>query len=216
MRKLSFFARIFVCVALSGCSFFPRSGRPPSAVKTVVQPKASVQVADFENAAGQSSAGPGLRRMFIAALANSGRFVIADNQRKGQERPVDLVIAATVAEFEPQASGGTAGVGGGGGVGSGLMGGLLGATLNKAHVALEIRIAKAGEARVLAQTRVRGQAADVSGGSLAGYLGGWELDASLAGYANTPMEKAIRICIIEATRYVSKSVPEEYFKYSLP
>jgi len=41
--------------------------------------------------------------------------------------------------------------------------------------------------------------------------GGWNLGPALSGYANTPMEKAIRTCIIEAVRYISNSVPEKYY-----
>jgi len=39
------------------------------------------------------------------------------------------------------------------------------------------------------------------------------LGAGLSGYANTPLEKAIRVCIIEAVKYISGSVPPGYFKY---
>ena len=43
--------------------------------------------------------------------------------------------------------------------------------------------------------------------------GGWALGAGLGAYANTPMEKAIRICIIEAVRYISQTIPASYYKY---
>jgi len=35
----------------------------------------------------------------------------------------------------------------------------------------------------------------------------------LGAYANTPMEKAIRICIIEAVRYIAQVIPANYYKY---
>ncbi|MCX5703481.1 MAG: hypothetical protein NT066_03210 [Candidatus Omnitrophica bacterium] len=124
-----------------------------------------------------------------------------------------LIITAAVTEFEPQASGGRAGVGGGGGVGSGILGGLLGAALNKAHMALDIRIVDASTSEVLIATRVQGQASDIAGGIMGGFLGSWGLGGGLSAYANTPMEKAIRVCIIEAVRYISQATPASYYKY---
>lgn len=178
---------------------------------------ARVAVGDFEVKGGKVSAsiGSGLRSMLITALGNSSRFSIVERPVPGKELPKqpDLVVTVSVAEFEPQASGGAAGVGGGGGVGSGMMGGLLGVTLNKAHMALDIRITTTAASELLATTRVQGQASDLAGGFMAGFFGGWALGDGLTAYANTPMEKAIRICIIEAIRYISQSIPEDYYKY---
>jgi curli biogenesis system outer membrane secretion channel CsgG len=98
-------------------------------------------------------------------------------------------------------------------VGSGILGGLLGAALNKSHMALDIRIVDTSTSEVLAATRVQGQASDVSGGFIGGFLGGWALGGGLSMYANTPMEKAIRICIIEAVKYISQNIPVNYYKY---
>ena len=72
-----------------------------------------------------------------------------------------MIITAAATEFEPQASGGSAGIGGGGAMGSGILGGLLGASLNRAHMALDIRIVDASTSEVLTATRVQGQASDV-------------------------------------------------------
>ncbi len=98
-------------------------------------------------------------------------------------------------------------------MGSGFMGALLGGSPNKAHVALDVRVVNPVTSNVLFSTRVQGQASDVSGAIMGGFLGSWALSQHLSGYANTPMEKAIRICIIEAVRYVSGIVPPEYYKY---
>ncbi|MDD2703666.1 MAG: CsgG/HfaB family protein, partial [Candidatus Omnitrophica bacterium] len=106
-----------------------------------------------------------------------------------------------------------AGIGGGGGVASGILGGLLGAALNKAHMALDIRIIDTSTSEVVAATRVQGQASDVAGGFMSGFMGRWALGGGLSAYANTPMEKAIRVCIIEAVRYISQTAPMSYFKY---
>lgn len=201
-------------------------------------PKARIAIADFEVKAAKATGeiGSGLREMLVTALVNSNRFSVLERQalsavmqeqelsasgaaqagagpKRGSIRTADLVLSAAVTEFEPEASGGRAGVGGGGGVGSGVLGGLLGAALNKAHMALDIRIIDTSTSEVLAATRVQGQASDVSGALMAGFLGSWGLGGGLSAYANTPMEKAIRICIIEAVRYIAQTIPANYYKY---
>lgn len=202
-------------------------------------PKARLTVADFEVKAAKATGeiGSGLREMLLTALVNSNRFSVVERQelsavmqeqelaasgaaqsggggpQRGKIKTADLIITAAVTEFEPQASGGRAGIGGGGGVGSGVLGGLLGAALNKAHMALDIRVIDTSTSEVLTATRVQGQASDIAGGIMGGFFGSWGLGAGLSGYANTPMEKAIRICIIEAVRYISQTIPANYYKY---
>jgi len=202
-------------------------------------PKARIAVADFDVKAAKATGeiGDGLREMLVTALVNSNRFSVVERQaldavmqeqelsasgaaeqgkggpQRGKIKTADLVITAAVTEFEPQASGGAAGIGGGGGIGSGILGGLLGAALNKAHMALDIRIVDTSTSEVITATRVQGQASDIAGGVMAGFFGGWGLGGGLSAYANTPMEKAIRICIIEAVRYISQAAPPSYYKY---
>ncbi len=201
-------------------------------------PRARVAVADFDVKAAKATfeIGSGLREMLVTALINSNRFSVLERQvleavmkeqelsisgaaqpgsgpTRGQIKTADIIVTAAVTEFEPQASGGRAGIGGGGSVGSGVLGGLLGAAMNKAHMALDIRIVDTSTSEVLAATRVQGQATDVAGGFMAGFLGSWGLGGGLSAYANTPMEKAIRICIIEAVRYISQTIPPSYYKY---
>jgi curli biogenesis system outer membrane secretion channel CsgG len=201
-------------------------------------PKAHIAVADFEVKAAKANGeiGSGLREMLVTALINSNRFSVVERQalnavmqeqelsasgaaqqgsgpERGKIKTADLTITAAVTEFESQVSGGRAGVGGGGGVGSGILGGLLGAALNKAHMALDIRIIDTSTSEVLAATRVQGQASDVAGGIMAGLFGSHGLVGGLSAYANTPMEKAIRICVIEAVRYISQGISSTYYKY---
>lgn len=202
-------------------------------------PKARVAIADFDVKAAKATyeIGSGLREMLVTALVNSSRFSVVERQalaavmqeqqlaasgaadtgaggpQRGKIKTADLIISAAVTEFEPQASGGGAGIGGGGGVASGVLGGLLGASLNRAHMALDLRIIDASTSEVLASTRVQGQASDISGGLMMGFMGGWALGGGLGAYANTPMEKAIRVCIIEAVRYISQIIPVNYYRY---
>jgi len=201
-------------------------------------PKARIVVADFEVKASKATGeiGAGLREMLVTALMNSNRFSVLERQAlgavmreqelsasgaaqpgtevpRGQIKTADLIVTAAVTEFEPQASGGVAGVGGGGGVGSGILGGILGAALTKAHMALDIRIVDSSTSEVVEATRVQGEASDIAGGFMTGFIGGWGLGAGLGAYSNTPMEKAIRICIIEAVRHISDKIPQDYYKY---
>ena len=201
-------------------------------------PKARIAVADFDVKAAKATfeIGSGLREMLITALMNSNRFSVVERQalsavmqeqelaasgaaqagggaQRGKIKTADIIVTAAVTEFEPQASGGSAGIGGGGSIASGILGGLLGASLNKAHMALDLRIVDTSTSEVLAATRVQGQASDIAGGFMGGFLGSWGLGGGLTAYANTPMEKAIRICIIEAVRYISQTISAEYYKY---
>lgn len=210
-----------------------------SALPLYSGPKARIAVADFDVKAAKAGGeiGYGLREMLVTALINSNRFSVVERQalnavmqeqelstsgaadtasggpQRGKIKTAELIVTAAVTEFEPQASGGRAGIGGGGGIGRGVLGGLLGAALNKAHMALDIRIVDVSTSEVLAATRVQGQASDISGGIMAGFFGGWGLGGGLSAYANTPMEKAIRICIIEAVKYISQTIPANNYKY---
>jgi curli biogenesis system outer membrane secretion channel CsgG len=197
-------------------------------------PKAYIAVADFDvkTAKANNEIGSGLQEMLIVALSGNSRFSVVERQeantvvndistsegtQAGNEsapdnKPADLIITVAVTEFEPQASGGSDGLGGGGGVGNGDFGGLLGGALNKAKMALDIRLVDAATSEVIASTLIQGQAAD-SGAAISGELGKWSLAAVLSPYANTSMEKAIRVCILESVRYLSQTIPAKYYKY---
>jgi curli biogenesis system outer membrane secretion channel CsgG len=90
---------------------------------------------------------------------------------------------------------------------------LLGGVLNRADIALDISIVDSISSRVLATARVQGQASDISGGLWGSSMTNLPLGGSLSIYTHTPMEKAIRICIIEAVNYISKNIPITYYKY---
>lgn len=214
-------ALFFLAAGVCGCSWVrgfmrPKTDNSPADVSlpSYSGAKAQVAVADFEVKAAKATgeAGVGLREMMVVALNSSQRFTVLKKEDLNAAKTADLIISATVTEFEPQASGGRAGVGGGGGVGSGVFGGLLGAAFSKAHMALEVRIMDSSNSKILATTRVQGQASEAASSPKTG-PGNLALSKDLGAYANTPMEKAIRICIIEAVRYISQAVPESYYKY---
>jgi curli biogenesis system outer membrane secretion channel CsgG len=202
-------------------------------------PKARIAVSNFDVKAAKAygEIGTGLREMLVTALVNSSRFRVVERQvldavmqeqqlqasgaaasgqtsaQRGQIKTADIIVTAAITEFEPQATGGGGGIGGGGRLGGSLVGALIGGSMNKAHMALDLRIIDTSTSEVLAATRVQGQATDIAGGIFAGVLGSVPLGIGLGGYANTPMEKAIRVCIIEAVKYIAQTTPAEYFKY---
>lgn len=203
-----------VTLSVTGCAFFrpkAQTGKsaPIAPLPRYSGPKASIAVAGFDVQALSVSreSGLGLRQMLIAALTKSNRFLIIENHKAA-----DLILTTVLTQFEPQASGGRAGLGGGGGINNGILGGLLGANVNKAHIGLDIRVVDVSSSKVVAATHLQGQASDNTA-NVNGVFGGRGLEAELAVYANTAMEKAIRICIAEAVSYIYKTTPESYYKH---
>ena len=115
-----------------------------------------------------------------------------------------------VTGWEPGSSGG-----GGGMLGqaSALFGAVQGA-YKKSMMAMDIRIVDTHTPEVVAATRVEGVAKDVNlGAALAGFGGSGGMGGALGGYAKTPMEKAIRTCLYNATKFIAENTPQEYMKY---
>lgn len=224
MKKISVLTTFcLIIITLTGCAFSRKltklkehSNRFKSLNVFPVYsgPKARIAVADFDVKANKATfeIGSGLRQVLIAALAKSFRFDIVERQAS----PVspDLILTATVIEFEPRVSGGRAGIGGGGGAGSGLMGGLLYSSLkNNVHMALELRIVDNSTSEIVLTRSVYGQVSDAKAATMSDFLERRDLANGLSVYANTPMEKAICTCIIETVRYLSQNVPARYYKY---
>jgi len=216
----------------------PESSSIAASLPPYSGPRTRLAVGDFEIATpgANSDIGAGLRQMLISALAQSKQFVVvdrkslvekpveqispsnvkppaADSTPKAENKVTGLIVTSTLTEFEPLSSGGRIGIGGGGGAGSGMFGGLLGETLNKAHIAIDIRITDPLTSQVISARNIQAQASDISGSLMTGFSGSWGLDQNLSAYDNTPMEKALRICLIEAVRYISGVIPERYYKY---
>ncbi len=76
---------------------------------------------------------------------------------------------------------------------------------------MDIRIVDTQASEVLAATRVEGVAKDVNlGAALAGFGGSGGMGGGLGGCAKTPMEKAIRTCLYNATRFITENTPQAY------
>ena len=200
-----------LAVGITGCRTIKQKSAAPVGLPVYSGPRAKIFVTDFQIKAPKAiqETGQAIREMFIATLENTKRFNIVE--LKGEASGADLIINAAVVEFEPPASGGRAGIGGGGGISNGVLGSLLGTSLNKAHITLNISIMDAASLKVLAATQLQGQAVDSNTAIIHEATG--NLSAGLSDYSNTPMEKAVRVCILEAARYVSSGIPASYYKY---
>jgi curli biogenesis system outer membrane secretion channel CsgG len=176
--------------------------------------------------------------MLNDALLQSNRFIVLDRQslqdviaeqdlgasgriRKdtaaqiGQIEGAELLIKGAITEFEP----GAAGAQGGAGMGAfGLPGALIGGALGgvqQSHVAMVVQVVDARTSRLLFSSTVEGKANDFNlGGFLGGFGGHFAGGAGLGMWQKTPVEKAIRIAIVNAVQELSKKTPKTYFHYS--
>ncbi len=178
----------------------------------------------------------GLRDMLTTAMVQSKRYRVLERQnlgslekemalvnkgltdksgvQKGQVKGADLLVMGAITGWEPGTSGGGGGLGGGMlGKASAIFGGIKGA-FKKSSMAMDIRIVDTATSEVLAATRVEGVAKDVSlGGFLGSFGGSGGMAGGLGGFAKTPMEKAIRTCLYNATKYIVENTPQQYMRY---
>lgn len=178
----------------------------------------------------------GLKDMLTTALVQSKRYRVLERQnidsvkseiglqedgytddtgiQRGAIKGADIAVIASVTGFDPGTSGASGKVSGLlGKRASALMGAVSGG-YNKSTFAMDIRIVDSATSEVLAATRVESIAKDVNVGAALGALtGGGNLGGALGGYARTPMEKAIRTGIYEATKYIVDNTPGEYMRH---
>lgn len=194
-------------------------------------PKARIAVGDFQvKAAGATiEIGDGLREMLVTALFISNRFIVLERQaiqdvileqdlgasgrvKSGTAAPTgilegsELLVYGVVSEFDMGKSGF--------GVNMAVPGipVLFGGGARNAHMAIDLRVVDTATGRIVCATRVEGNATDytarvgtrIGGGSTA-------MPVSLSAFEDTPMEKAIRVCIEEAINYVCMQTPVTYF-----
>ncbi len=85
------------------------------------------------------------------------------------------------------------------------------ASVNKGYVGLDIRIIDAKTSQVVVATYVMGKASNYGFEAEPGPES--KLPVSLAVFARTPAEKAIRSAIKKAAADIVKMVPREYFRH---
>jgi curli biogenesis system outer membrane secretion channel CsgG/uncharacterized protein YraI len=185
--------------------------------------------------------GDGMADQLATALFNSNRYIVLERRQLddvlveqdlgasgrvkqttaapiGQIEGAELLITGAVTEFEGNAGGtqGRVGGSGWGGWGSGW-GGIVGAVtggVRKAHIAIDVRVIDTTTSRIVAATSVEGEATDFNmGGSLGHYYGGGALGGALSTWKNTPIEKALRICIQEAVDFIAAKTPPVYYRH---
>ena len=177
-----------------------------------------------------------LRDMLTTALVQSKRFRVLERQnldsikseiglqesgytdgsgvRRGRVQGVDIAVVAAVTGFDPASRGASGSVGSLLGNRAGALLGAVSGGFSESSMAMDIRLVDAATTEILAATSVSGTSKRVNaGGALAALTGGGLGGGALGGFANTPMEKAIRSCIYEATRYVVENTPTKYMRH---
>ena len=201
-------------------------------------PKARVAVVRFTDSTGKGwysrNLGDGMADQLTTALVSSNRFSVVERQaiqdvmqeqnfgqsgrvdsgsaaRMGAIKGADLLIIASVTEFENN-SGGTS-AGGGGGVLGGLL--ALGLSNKKSHIAIDLRMIDAATSEVVAATSVEGTSTDVSTGALMGaFTGNAAIGGALSSWDKQPIGKALRAVIEKATVFIAKSTPPGYYVHT--
>lgn len=203
-------------------------------------PRARVAVSRFTDKTGKGwwtgAIGDGMADMLATALFHSNRYIVLERQtlgdvlkeqdlgaggriKKGTEAPIgeiegaELLIAGAVTEFEGAQSGIGGGIGGIGGTAGRILGGIAGG-IKKAHMAIDVRVIDTKTSRIVAATSVEGEATDFAlGGALAGAGSGGALGGALGGWSKTPTEKALRVCIQEAVKFIVSKTPATYLRH---
>ncbi len=197
-------------------------------------PKARIAVARFDVKAAKAPGeiGDGLAEMLTTALFNTNRFIVLERQdlkdilkeqdlgASGRVRPetaapigqvegAELLVYGAVTAFEPHYRGGGAGV-----IVPGLNVG-LGGGAKQAYMAIDLRLVDTRTSRIVAATTVEGHSTDY-GAIVGAIIGGGRtrMPIGLGGWANTPMEKAIRVCIQKAVDFIVSRTPPNYYHYN--
>ena len=203
-------------------------------------PKARIAVSRFTDKTGKGwwtgAIGDGMADMMATSLFHTNRYIVLERQqlgdvlkeqdlatggriKKGTEAPTgeiegaELLITGAVTEFEGAQSGVGGGIGGIGGTAGRILGGIAGGIKN-AHMAIDVRVIDTKTSRIVAAASVEGKATDFAlGGALAGAGGGGALGGALGGWSKTPTEKALRICIQEAVKFIASKTPQTYYRH---
>jgi len=203
-------------------------------------PRARIAVITFDNKTGKGYGriGQGMADMLATEFVNTNRYIVLERQelgavtaeqdlaRSGRIQPgtgaptgqiegAELLVMGALTAFEPDYQGGGIGIGGGrihhrrgsfGGLGLGL---------KQSYVAIDLRVVDARTSRIVAATTVEGRASDIGGMIGAGGFGRHSvLGVGLGAFRNTPMEKAVRVCLAQAVQFVISKTPANYYHFN--
>ncbi|MBN1931801.1 MAG: hypothetical protein JW786_09365 [Desulfobacterales bacterium] len=224
-----------------GCEMTPKakvtsaggSGIAEAQLEAYDGPKARIAVSRFTDKTGKGwwtgAIGDGMSDMLATALFNTNRYIVLERQALqevleeqdlgasgrikketaapiGQIEGAELLVTGAVTEFQA----GSGGIGGGvGGTVGRVVGGVLGG-IRKSHIAIDLRIIDTRTSRIVAATSVEGEARDFN---LGGILVGSGVGGGLGGYSKTPMEKAVRIALGEAVKFIAERTPQTYYHF---
>ena len=196
-------------------------------------PQARIAVGDFHAKAADATIeiGNGLKEMLLTSLFNTNRFIVLERQAikdimleqnlgasgrvkedtatpQGQLEGAELLVYGAVTEFKSGASG--MGIG----LGMSSIPLTFGGETKNAQMAIDLRVVETSTSRIVFATRVEGKASDFST-SIGTQFGGGRtaMPVTLSAYENTPMEKAIRVCIDKAVEFLCTKTPAQYFHY---
>ncbi|NQT86350.1 hypothetical protein HQ560_06265 [bacterium] len=196
-------------------------------------PLARIAVISFEDksAKGYARIGDGMAEMLTTELVNTNRFLVYERQQlgavmaeqdlatsgriqSGTEAPTgqihgaELLVTGAVTAFEPNYQGGSVGL-----IAPRLPLG-LGVSGKQAYMAIDLRIIDARTSRILAVQHVEGKSTSMAGGLGTAFGGGsTRMGLGLGAYRNTPMEKAIRVCLRSAVQAVVARTPATYYRH---
>ncbi len=226
MKNSFIFTGVWLLILLVSCTPAAVGNTQTNTVQSHSQlppysgPKASVVVSEFECKAARCSyrIGRGMADALISSLVMSNRFEVLESSNNigilqdelsitGESDSfagADIAIIAAVTAFEPDASA----IGGGvGSISLPLVGGVA-AGKKDAYVAIDLRLVDIRTRRIVSVSKVEGLASRFGGALFGGgILGG----VAIAGYQNTPMEKAIADLIDNSVLDIINKLPPQYY-----
>lgn len=236
-----FLTAVLAAATLGTVPASPSSSNQKSREPPYAGPRARISVAEVKDqtAGGGISAhwmeryritwreiGEGMREMLVTALFQTKHFVLLERDllpeilkeqdlggsgrvAQGSAAAIggiigtDLIITGAVTEFVADAYGAKGA--------ADAWGTQIDASVNKGYVGLDIRIIDAKTSEVVVATYVMGKASNYGFNAEAGPES--KLPISLAVFARTPAEKAIRSAIQKAVADIVHMTPKEYFRY---
>ncbi len=213
MKKLfilGFISSLFLFMCGPTATVTTRGGPTISQVqRTTPYEKSRIAVARFNNKT-PYLVSEGMTDMLTSALFNTGKFIVLERENldvvlqeqklssvgvidkrtavpAGMLEGAEFLVVGAITGFEPNYRGVKTAVGG----------------AKQSYVAVDLRIIDSKTGRVVSTVTVEGKATDslISTGMLR-WVGAGPLASSLRAWSNTPIDKAIRICIDKAVDFI--------------